>query len=100
MPCVPGAYDWLRFTVCGAIFLSVDHGLAAGTVCHNLMKQAGDHPEDVQEYTAKMAPVIAFIMSEMNARAMSKGVGRNTVREWMVAHLILVQQQMASRSSY
>ena len=42
-------------------------------VCHNLMKQAGDHPEDVQEYTAKMAPVVAFIMSEMNARAMSKG---------------------------
>ena len=37
------------------------------------MKQAGGHPEDVQEYTAKMAPVVAFIMSEMNARAMSKG---------------------------
>ena len=41
-------------------------------VCHNLMKQAGDHPEDVQEYTAKMAPVIAFIMSEMNAKAASQ----------------------------
>ena len=42
-------------------------------VCHNLMKQAGDHPEDVQEYSAKMAPVVAFIMSEMNARATSQG---------------------------
>ena len=42
-------------------------------VCHNLMKQAGDHPKDVQEYTAKMAPVVACIMSKMNARAMSKG---------------------------
>ena len=28
------------------------------------------------------------------------GVGRNTVRVWIVAHLILVQQQMTSRSSY
>ena len=41
-------------------------------VCHNLLKQAGDYPDDVQEYTAKMAPVIAFIMSEMNARATSQ----------------------------
>ena len=32
MPGVPGACDWSRFTVRGAIFLSVDHGLAAGTV--------------------------------------------------------------------
>ena len=42
-------------------------------VCHNLLKQACDYPEDVQEYDTKMAPVVAFIMSEMNTRATSKG---------------------------
>ena len=31
VPGVPGVCDWSRFTVRGAIFLSVDHGLAAGT---------------------------------------------------------------------
>ena len=41
-------------------------------VCHNLLKQACDYPEDVKEYDTKMAPVVAFIMSEMNTRATSK----------------------------
>ena len=31
VPGMPGVCDWSRFTVRGVIFLSVDHGLAAGT---------------------------------------------------------------------
>ena len=47
------------------------HGTELKCATIYLMRQAGDHPKDVQEYTTKMAPVVAFIMSEMNARAMS-----------------------------
>ena len=31
-------------------------------VCHNLLKQACNYPEDVQEYDTKMAPVVVHLL--------------------------------------
>ena len=63
MPGVPGVCDWSRFTVCGTIFLSVDHGLAAGTkssysptiICGSNVKGDAIPPHFQRKTTAQSA---------------------------------------------